>query len=91
MRKQKDAIEDFTNSINLNPTSAWAYAQRGWCKFYYSTKEECMQDLNIAIEMDADFSWAYAKRGRCYYAMGKYNKALQDFDKLFQSQSNRLS
>jgi tetratricopeptide (TPR) repeat protein len=74
------ALVHLNRAINLNPSSAEAYANRGGI---YNTKKNldlALMDLNEAIRLKPDFAPAYANRGLVYYNRKDYERARADWE-----------
>jgi len=74
----KKSIEDFTTSIELNPTIAEAYY---WRALSYGALGQCnlaIQDWSLYIKFKPDEAEAYKSRHECYYQLGMYDLALRD-------------
>ena len=85
------AISDFSQVINMRPSYANAYQNRGIAEFKRGEYEFALADLNEAIRYDAPRSnqpWIcsqsasfYNFRGVILNAMGMYDRAIIDFGK----------
>ena len=85
------AIQDYSETIKLNPHFADAYNNRG--NAYSDTGEfdHAIQDYNKAIELKSDYAEAYynrgiayCKRGAAHSDRGDLDQAVQDFDKALE-------
>lgn len=80
--KDYDAIEAFTNAIELNPENVVPYIQRGILYGMRSKNQESIDDLTIAISLKPDdVCKCYYLRGIAYSAMRKQKLSIDDFDK----------
>lgn len=61
--KYKQAIKKYDQAIEINPTVAQAYFNRGTCKSNSLDFEGAILDFDKAIELDSYFAEAYANRG----------------------------
>lgn len=61
--KLDKAIELYDKAIEINPTVAQIYFNRGACKGNNFNFEEAIEDYNKAIELKPDYMEAYANRG----------------------------
>ncbi len=61
--KAKEAIELYDKAVQLNPTVAKVYHNRGVIKANLLKYEEAIADYNIALEIDPEYKEAYANRG----------------------------
>ncbi len=76
----KDAIKDFTITIELDPGySDQAHYFRGLAKYKKSDYEAAIRDFSIAIRLNPDFV-SFFQRGKAYLKLKEYGRALQDFD-----------
>jgi tetratricopeptide (TPR) repeat protein len=89
---RKDAIDDFTKIVEINPKDAKAYNARGLA-YSHDTEdrvEKAIADFTRAIEINPKYAEAYINRGHAYSWLSKYyayrgdrkevaNKAIADF------------
>lgn len=61
--KNEEAIKLYDKAIELNPTVAQAYFNRGACKDYNFDFEGAIKDYDKAIELDPAYMKAYGNRG----------------------------
>ena len=82
------AIQDYSETIKLNPHFADAYNNRGNA---YSDKgdfDQAIQDYSKAIELKPDLAEAYYNRGVAYGIKSEFDRAIQDFDKAIKLKSD---
>lgn len=76
----KGAIEDFTESIRINPNS-FAYYGRGLAKYDLEDYRGAISDCNKSIEIDSNYSAPYVIRGMSKYLLNEKESACLDFNK----------
>ena len=79
MGKYKEAIEDFSHAIDINPDYLDAYIQRGDVYLYLKQYSNAISDFSRAIEIDPHNAEGFYKRGNAYYDIGDFKKAVEDF------------
>lgn len=84
IEKYDAALHDFTISIELEPTYAWAFSHRGETYRLIKKYEAAIEDFNQAIELDPKDAWAFNIRGLTYQTMKKYGEAIKDFDQAIE-------
>jgi tetratricopeptide (TPR) repeat protein len=92
-----NAIQNFTDAIELDPDYTWAYAHRAatyrlrlphhghkdddWMQHW----NKALNDLNQAIDRSQQtYAWAYAFRSTIYKLGGEYSKAFKDLMKALE-------
>nr|XP_019546275.2 RNA polymerase II-associated protein 3-like isoform X2 [Aedes albopictus] len=65
-----DAIEMYTQAIELNSQKPDYYVNRAYCYFKLERYEECISDCNSAMQLDATCIKAYYRRMLAYEYMG---------------------
>ncbi len=78
------ALADFDKALQIDPTSAYALAERGWTKDMLYKDREALKDYNAAITYAEPNAWIYLQRGRMYQAVGDSIKAQTDFEQALQ-------
>lgn len=81
---QKDAVEAFNKSIELNPRLAVVYYNRGVAYHVLGNYQQAIKDLDMAIELNPLFSVAYSNRGIAHGELGNYQQAVKDFNKAIE-------
>ena len=82
--KIREAVEDFTESLELNPDCAQAYYNRGLALVELGKSQRAIADFNKAIEMNSEYAEAYTNRGYALIAQKDYKGAIADFNKALQ-------
>ncbi|MFI6372558.1 tetratricopeptide repeat protein [Streptomyces sp. NPDC050546] len=72
------AVADFTAALEIDPTYAWARAQRGLVHTAAGRHEEAVADFTAALELDGTLAWALAERGVAHRAAGRTAEAVTD-------------
>jgi tetratricopeptide (TPR) repeat protein len=75
----KGAIEDYTRAIEIYPSDALNYFNRGAAWDELGNKERAEADYNQAIAKFPDFGLAYANRGLLFLEKNEPAKARDDF------------
>ena len=80
-KKETDrALADFNEAVRLDPTNAWAYAERGNLYKNRAHRERALADLNEAIRLAPDYALAYFSRGDLYKNIGDLASAMADMN-----------
>ncbi|TMW93537.1 hypothetical protein EJD97_011524 [Solanum chilense] len=80
--KYSQAIDLYTQAIELNGENAVYYANRAFAHTKLEEYGSAIQDGTRAIEIDPRYSKGYYRRGAAYLAMGKFKDALKDFQQV---------
>jgi len=76
------AEQGFSFCIESKPErAAYAYSNRGLCRFHLGNLQGALADCNAALEMNESNAYAYANRSRVYIALNEYEKAACDIQK----------
>lgn len=76
----KDAIDNFTEAIHINPNDAELYFLRGMVYVSIKENDNAFQDLNKAIELEFDSAELYYNRGYLFQEQNQYSDAIRDYD-----------
>ena len=77
--KQYDlAIADFTQSIKLNPSYSYAYANRGAIYMYHQQGEKALAEFTSAIEFDSKIAGYWFNRSVIENTLGRKQQAITD-------------
>ncbi|KAM3302044.1 serine/threonine-protein phosphatase 5 isoform X1 [Capsicum chacoense] len=80
--KYSQAIDLYTQAIELNGENAVYWANRAFAHTKLEEYGSAIQDGTKAIEIDPRYSKGYYRRGAAYLAMGKFKDALKDFQQV---------
>ncbi|KAL9668720.1 hypothetical protein QQ045_006258 [Rhodiola kirilowii] len=80
--KYNQAIDLYTQAIEINGSNAVYYANRAFSHIKLEEYGSAIQDATKAIEIDPKYSKGYYRRGAAYLAMGKFKEALKDFQQV---------
>ncbi|KAA0061672.1 serine/threonine-protein phosphatase 5 [Cucumis melo var. makuwa] len=80
--KYAQAIDLYTQAIELNGQNAVYWANRAFAHTKLEEYGSAIQDASKAIEIDPKYSKGYYRRGAAFLAMGKLKEALKDFQQL---------
>jgi tetratricopeptide (TPR) repeat protein len=74
------AIQDYTESINIDPHDAKPFNNRGVAYQKTGKYDRAIADFDAAISIDPNHANAFANRGETYQKKGEFTLALKDFD-----------
>lgn len=80
--KYSQAIDLYSQSIELNSRNAVYWANRAFAHTKLEEYGSAIQDATKAVEVDPRYSKGYYRRGAAYLAMGKFKEALKDFQQV---------
>jgi tetratricopeptide (TPR) repeat protein len=75
------AFADFQEAIQLSPTRATAYYNRGFLHNTLGNFEAAIEDFNRALELLPDYDEAFYQRGNSYLQIKEPSNAIQDFSR----------
>lgn len=78
MNRPKEAIQDLTEYIVVNPSHASSFQFRGLASAVLRDWEQAVKDQTMAIKLNKKIPQPYYQRGRAYISLGQYDKALED-------------
>ena len=88
LKRNREALSDFTKSISLNPTYIEPYNNKGTTLYNEGLLTEALSYLNYAIENSPDYTEAYINKGIVLATQKKYSKALENFNKAIAIEPN---
>ena len=74
------AIQDFDQTIRINPYLSEAYNNRGIAYCDLGQQKRAIQDYDHAIKLNPNYSCAYYNRGMAYIDLRQLERAIQDCD-----------
>src|SRR3984885_2122000 len=80
------AIQDYDESIKLNPNYAKPFNNRGVAYQKKGDYDRAIKDFDAAINIDPKYGDAFANRAEIYQKKGDYPGALKDFDEAIRLQ-----
>ena len=80
------AIQDYDESIKLNPNYAKPFNNRGVAYQKKGEYDRAIEDFDAAINIDPNYANAFANRAEIYQKKGDYPRALKDFDEAIRLQ-----
>jgi len=86
--KYPQAIELYTQAIEINPANAVYYANRSIAYLRSECFGYALADASKAIEVDKSYLKAYYRRAAAYMSLGKYKLALKDYEGVFKARPN---
>jgi tetratricopeptide (TPR) repeat protein len=75
MQNHKEAISDFTHSIELQPDDETNYHSRGQIHFEMGNYSAALADFNCTIDLCPEEGSNYSWRGLTHHALGNYDEA----------------
>ena len=88
LKRNKEALSDFTKSISLNPAYIEPYNNKGTTLYNEGLLTEALSYLNYAIENSPDYTEAYINKGIVLATQKKYSKALENFNRAIEIEPN---
>lgn len=79
-----EAIEDFTDALELRPSALPLYQYRGQARFIDRDHQGAIEDFTTALEGDPEFVPAWYERGRARLEQEDYEGAIDDFHVVLQ-------
>lgn len=79
LARAKDAENDFTAALELNPGIALAFANRAIARKAQALPAKALEDFQAAINLSPGTAALYSNRGNLYLAIGDAAKALKDY------------
>jgi len=80
----KEAINDFTKAIVLDPKYAISYNNRGKAKGLLERYDEAINDYTKALVLNPKYVAAYSNRGRTKVLLKDFQGAIQDYNKAIE-------
>jgi tetratricopeptide (TPR) repeat protein len=84
------AIQDYDESLKLNPEYARAFNNRGAAYHKKGEDDRAIEDFDRSIQINPKYAEAFANRAEAYQSKGEYNRAGQDYDEAIRLQPTTL-
>lgn len=78
----QNAIDDYTEAVNLAPKYAKAYAMRGCSLAVLGQRQKAIDDCSKAISLDPKNTKLIFGRGIAYGILGEWQKAIDDYNEV---------
>ncbi|MBN2225240.1 MAG: tetratricopeptide repeat protein [Deltaproteobacteria bacterium] len=82
--KQKEAIDDFSKVIELDPNNAANYNTRAWTYYEMGQYDKGLPDIDKALKLKPDVAGYLDTRSNIYRGLGKYSKAMDDINRAIE-------
>ena len=83
-KSYEEAVNHYTQSIELDPNQITAYNNRGLAYTELRDYNSAINDFHRAIEINPNYADAYNNRGVAYIRQGKINYALDDYNRAIE-------
>jgi tetratricopeptide (TPR) repeat protein len=74
------AVQDYDQSITLNPNYARAFNNRGVAYQKKGEYDRAIKDFDESIKLDPNYANAFANRAQTYLHKSEYERAARDYD-----------
>ena len=81
------AIQDYDESVRINPNYAKAFNNRGVAHQRKGEYERAIENFDEAIRLDPSYAIAFANRANAYQKTGEYDRAAQDYSEVIRLQA----
>lgn len=85
------AIQDYDQSIKLNPNAYDSYVNRGWTYHQKGDFDRAIASHSEAIRRDPDSERAFIGRGAAWQRKGDYDRAIKDNDEAIRINPRKAS
>lgn len=79
LEKLDEAIQDYSQAIRLNPSSAMAYHERAVCLARQNQNDRALTDYDKALQIAPGYPLSWNGRGVIYLRRKDYQRAISDF------------
>lgn len=86
-QKYQQALEKYTQAIELNPKLTDAYNNRGVIRYVLEDFQGALEDYTQVIRLNPDFADAYNNRGVVKYDLEDYQGAIKDYNQALKLNS----
>ena len=89
-KQYSQALDDFTEAINLAPEDVQYLQNRGIIHVLIQHYSDAIGDFDRAIELNSNDTWVLTQRGYTYRLMKCYKDAIKDFDRAIELDPNYI-
>lgn len=82
------AIEEYNQALQINPSFAQAYYNRGSAHLKLGDHQRSIEDFNQALRINPNYAEAYSDRGNTYLKLGDNQGAIMDYTQALQLSPN---
>ena len=87
-KSSRQTLEEYNQSIRLDPDNAELYRNRGVAykklgQFYYA-----LRDFSRAVQLDPNDAGSYSNRGNTYSKLGQFSLAIEDYNQAIHLDPN---
>src|SRR5262252_5904386 len=79
-REYDHAVQDYDQSIKLNPNYVQAFNNRGVAYLKKGDYDRAMEDFDESIKLNPNYANAFANRAQTYLNMGQWDSAINDYN-----------
>jgi lipoprotein NlpI len=90
LNRYSQAIEDFTNAIQLNNNMSKAFLDRGIAFARLEQYDRAFADMGQALQLRPNNGLIFANRGALNFLLGKYTAAAADFERFLKIHNDDL-
>jgi len=76
-----EAIEKYSEAINLNPYNAIYYANRAAAYTSLRRHDKAIEDCKKATTIDPTYGKAFSRMGLAYFSLGRYHEAVHAYER----------
>jgi lipoprotein NlpI len=78
------AIQDYNESLRLDPSSALAHNNRGSAYQHRGDYDQAIRDYDAAIRLDSSIALFFGNRGRAHHFKESYAEAIKDYEQAIE-------
>jgi Flp pilus assembly protein TadD len=90
-QKYAEAIDNYSQAINLNPILVDAWNFRGEALYHLNRYEEAIRDFDKTIEIDDEFASAWQNKGDSLQKLERHEEAIVAYDKVISLDGDNYS
>mmetsp|Transcript_5855 Transcript_5855/g.6538 ORF Transcript_5855/g.6538 Transcript_5855/m.6538 type:complete len:582 (-) Transcript_5855:318-2063(-) len=79
-KKPSEAIENYTNAINIDGTNHVYYSNRSAAYLSQGDATNALNDANSCIGLNPDFAKGYSRKGAALHSLKRYNDSIEAYE-----------